>query len=354
MHIINGNVYVGTNLLKNSELFTDILTSSRLLIITDQYISDLYLPMLLSALAGHRIDTLILPTSEANKNWVLVEKILATLTQLQHDRSSTVISLGGGVIGDLAGFAAAIYMRGTNWLQIPTTLLAQVDAAIGGKTGCNYLGQKNLLGCFYQPKAVVSDLAVLQTLSEREYLAGLAEVVKYGIACDAVFFNWLEEHVLLLKNRDLAALEYVIVRCCEIKLKLVALDETDRGPRLALNFGHTFGHALEAASMFELYLHGEAVAIGMLLATRLAVKLNLVMPEVLNRLHNLLQRLALPLQWQQNSHKLSEVVDCMAADKKKHAGQLRLILPCALGEVRVIQGLDFKCLEELIEDYAST
>lgn len=360
MHLISAKnktssypVYIGYNILQNIKLFKDNLKNSRLIIVIDNIVSDLYLTAILNLFVAYSIDVITIGVGEEHKTWDSVSKIIEILTQKKHDRFSTLISFGGGVVGDLAGFAASIFMRGISWIQVPTTLLAQVDAAIGGKTGCNYLGVKNLIGTFYKPRAVVIDVALLKTLAEREYLSGLAEIVKYGMACDGEFFVWLEINSYKLKNRDTQVLQQVIHRCCKIKLAVVELDEKDEGLRRTLNFGHTFAHALEAATKFQRYLHGEAVAIGMLLATRLAVKLGLVGPELLERLRKLLGSLGLAFELEHVACTADVLFNYMTNDKKNHAEQLCLILPCALGEVRVIQGFKLEILEDLIEDYAS-
>jgi 3-dehydroquinate synthase len=360
MHIIRSQtnnssypVYIGTDFI-DSGLLQTLLPMPRIVLVTDQTVADIYLQTICETLTGFSLNLIILPPGEVNKNWEAVTKIIDVLVAFKHDRFSTLVSLGGGVIGDVTGFAASIFMRGINWLQLPTTLMAQVDAAVGGKTGCNYFGIKNLIGTFYQPQNVVIEIAFLRTLPDREYLSGLAEVVKYGMACDGEFFIWLEKHIYDLINRDPNILELAIHRCCQIKLELVQQDENDHGQRRVLNFGHTFAHALESATEFASILHGEAVAIGMLLATRLAVKLGLVERELLIRLYNLLNCIGLPLALPSEISSVGALYNFMMRDKKKQAAQLSLMLPCALGKIKVIQGLDLKCLEDLIQDYAST
>jgi 3-dehydroquinate synthase len=359
MHLIKAtmnnsscSVYIGNEILSESELLAETFKTSRLIFVCDEIIAKLYLSQILAALPNNSIDLLMIPAKEENKSWDSVMLILKTLSENRHDRYSTIVSLGGGVIGDLTGFAASVYMRGINWVQMPTTLLAQVDASIGGKTGCNFFGIKNLIGTFYQPTSVIIDIALLKSLQQREYLAGLAEVVKYGMACDAEFFVWLEEHHIALKNRDSNILQQAIRRSCEIKLKMVEADETDKGLRRSLNFGHTFAHALEAATNFKRYLHGEAVAIGMLLATRLAVKLAMVDNLLLERLKVLLSNLGLSFELETVNCSTDVLFNFMKSDKKSNAEQLCLILPCALGQVRVLYGFDLETLEDLIKDHA--
>lgn len=351
---LNNPIYIGEYILQQNNFWHDILPPTKILIVTDEIIAKLYLPQLLLALDKHNINTLILNSGEQHKTWDSVTKIIATLAQHKYDRSSTLISFGGGVIGDLSGFAAAIFMRGINWVQIPTTLLAQIDSSLGGKTACNFLGYKNLIGTFYNPSAVITDFSLLKSLPHREYAAGLAEVVKYGMACDSNFFYWLEDNIQLLVKKNSTVLATAIEKCCAIKLAIVKQDEKDLGIRRALNFGHTFAHALEAATNFQHYLHGEAVAIGMLLATRLAVRMGLIGQELLQRLYKLLNCLGLPTNWAETHLEVSMIYNYMLTDKKAHEGQISLILPYALGAVKVIQGLELKYLEEIIQENAST
>lgn len=346
------NIILGDNLLQQAAVFAPFIPNNKILIVTDTNVAPLFLPTLQATLASYRVDTMILSMQESNKNWEAVSRILQQLVDGSYDRFSTLISLGGGVIGDLVGFAASIYMRGMNFIQIPTTLLAQVDAAVGGKTACNFNGIKNLIGTFYMPTAVISDLYTLRSLPNREYQAGLAEVVKYGMACDADFFQWLDLHKAAIKMRDNKALNYLIARCCEIKLATVREDMHDNQRRQVLNFGHTFAHAIEAATDFSWYLHGEAVALGMLLATKLAVKMGLLLPQILDRLYNLLVYLGLPTYIQAGTVTTEVLYSYMAKDKKNCAGTLNLILPCALGQVKIVKQLNAEFLEGLLQSYA--
>lgn len=356
MHSViqNSNIYIDINLLSNSALFADLCRKSRLVLVTETYMQQHYLITLLPMLQGNDYSILTLSGGESNKNWASVEKIIQHLIEQQHDRDSILISFAGGVVGDLCGFAASIYMRGINWIQIPTTLLAQVDAAVGGKTGCNFAGHKNLIGSFHQPLAVLCDPQLILSLPEREYLAGLAEVVKYGMSCDADFFCWLEANVNLIKQRDLFSLQAIITRCCNIKASIVAQDERDHGLRMVLNFGHTFAHALESASGFEQYLHGEAVSIGMLLVTHLAVKLKLVDSDLLVRLRSLLVALGINTQYDSARYSMRMLFEYLKFDKKRQGAALRLILPCALGQVRALQYTDVNYLEGLMDGYANS
>lgn len=355
MHIIpaeptpnNYPIYLGT------DIFAQInaVCTGRSLLVVDANIMPLFTQKIKEVFIDP-IDIVVLDPSEQNKDWRSVEKILYSLITNHHDRSSNIISLGGGMINDLTGFAAAIYMRGISWFTMPTTLLAQVDAAIGGKTACNFAGLKNQIGCFYQPKAVIIDCASLATLPQREYIAGLSEVIKYGVIRDAKFFAWLERNVAQILQRDQAVLQTMILHCCEMKRKVVAQDATDQDLRMILNFGHSFAHAIESATKFNCLLHGEAVALGMLLATSLAVRLEIAEIGVYDRLLTLLTRFGLPVEVADLPCSISTICDFLAHDKKAHKKQPTLVLPLTLGEVRVVKDLDLKLIEELLADYVS-
>jgi len=347
-------IYIDADLLTNKLIFKTELNSSKIMIVTDSIVAEHYLDILLDTLAEYYPDTIIVDSGEAHKNWLAIEQIITSLAKQQHDRFSTVITLGGGVVGDLGGFAASIYMRGINLIHVPTSLLAQVDACIGGKTGCNFLGFKNLIGTFYQPNAVIIDSNLIKTLPDREYIAGLAEIVKYGVACDADLFSWLELNIDALNSRDASILQAAIKRCCDLKAKVVQQDEKDQEQRMILNFGHTFAHAIESATDFNYYLHGEAVSIGMLLATRLAVKLGHVGGSLLDRLATLLQALRLPISVDYDRYTPSMLCNFISNDKKKNSAQLSLILPCELGKVKVFRDIALNTLENLMEEYAIT
>jgi len=346
MKIIN-NVYIETGLMKNTPILANMLQLDSVIIITDNLVPSLYVENLRAMFDTKFVEVIELQSGEENKNFLAIETILAGFIRCKVSRFSTIIALGGGVVGDLAGFAAAIYMRGINWIQIPTTLIAQVDSAYGGKTGCNYHGKKNLLGAFHFPQLVLVDPEYIQSLATKEYISGLAEVVKYGVACDKDFFEWLEVNKLSIKNRDPSVLQTLVTTCCEIKTNIVAMDPRDQNERMALNFGHSFGHALEAATSFSDYLHGEAVAIGMLLATRLAVRMGMLERGILDRLRNLLEYFELPTM----GLPFSVLIDYMGDDKKNHADRLNLILPYALGKVKVVSLINIESLEGLMQSY---
>lgn len=344
----NYPIYIGTDLLSN--LNSNI--KQRKLIIIDKNVYP-YIDKMLSVNRISATEIYILKADEQSKNWSTVSKILDELILRRYDRASCLVSIGGGVINDLVGFAASIYQRGIDWHTMPTTLLAQVDASVGGKTGCNYAGFKNQIGCFFQPKSVIIDLGLLSSLPEREYIAGLAEVVKYGMVKDADFFAWLEVNADAILSRDKAVLQTIIKRCCVIKREVVAEDVRDRGVRMVLNFGHTFAHAIESATHFQEFLHGEAVALGMLLATRVAVVKNIVTDDVYIRLSMLLDRLGLPIDTGVLSSSINSVCDFLFRDKKVYNGQLILILPLHVGEVKVVDNVAPELIKDCITNYVS-
>jgi 3-dehydroquinate synthase len=289
--------------------------------------------------AGLRSDLLAVPAGEASKSLAQAERLWNELVALKADRTTAIVAVGGGVVGDLAGFVAASFARGLDFLQIPTTLLAQVDSSVGGKTGVNLPAAKNIVGAFWQPRGVLIDLDVLATLPEREYRSGLAEVVKYGVILDPVFFEYLERHADQLASRDAAALEHVIARSCRLKADVVEQDERElTGLRAVLNYGHTFCHAIETVSGYGTYLHGEAVAIGMVCASRLAESLGRIGPEVTERQRALLTRLGLPTVVSNLNH--DALVSAMQSDKKVEHGRLRFVLPSRLGNVELVGNVE--------------
>lgn len=350
MHKIN-NIHIGVNLFSDITLYIQYCKSSKILLLLDERVADLYLSTILATLKAFDVKTVILSHGERTKNWQSIEQIINALIEHDCDRNSTLISFGGGVIGDLGGMAASVYMRGINWLQIPTTLLAQVDSSIGGKTGCNYHGIKNILGTFYLPRAVITDIKLLDSLSAREYNSGLAEVVKYGMACDADFFAWLEQNRYAIKNRESETLQLMIKRCVQIKSDIVALDIHDHDVRRVLNFGHTFAHALEAASGLQPYLHGEAVSLGMLLASRLAVNIGILQTDILDRLTDLLVYLGLPIELDNAIYDHIELFSYMRFDKKRQGQKLQFILPCAVGKVIITDEITLDNLEGVLKNY---
>jgi len=275
--------------------------------------------------------SVVLPDGEQYKGWDAIERIASTLLQAAADRKTVLFALGGGVIGDMTGFAAAIYMRGVPFVQIPTTLLAQVDSSVGGKTAINHALGKNMLGAFYQPQRVIADLDTLRTLPDRELSAGLAEVIKYGPIADANFLAWLEANMDALRARDPSALAYAVQRSCEIKAWVVGQDERESGLRAILNFGHTFGHAIETGLGYGEWLHGEAVGCGMVMASDLSVRLGLMPPEFLARMTALIGRAGLPVK-APASIGVERFLNLMRVDKKAEDGEIRFVLIERLGQ----------------------
>jgi 3-dehydroquinate synthase len=329
-------VYLGNDLISNADMLATHISGQRVVIVTQKNIADLHLKKLMGALGKFQCDVIMLPAGEHHKSLTEWQKILDTMIELRHDRTTTLIAFGGGVIGDITGFAAACYLRGVNYLQIPTTLIAQVDAAIGGKTAVNHPQGKNLVGVFYQPRCVITDVALLLTLPDREYYAGFAEVVKYGLAFDRDFFQWLEQNVTQLLARSPVALQYAVATSIRIKAQIVMQDEHDHDLRNLLNFGHTLGHALETASDYQKLLHGEAVAIGMLLAARLSTTLHHFPQVDVVRVKNLLMALHLPVRTELPS--AEKLLSLLQRDKKVRAGKVKFILLTAIGSA--IQSTD--------------
>jgi len=328
-------IHVGPGLLARPELITEKLRQPRAAIVTNSTVGPLYLAPLARALAGRGIEvvTITLPDGEAHKNWQTLNLMFDELAAHRCERGTALIALGGGVVGDLAGFAAAVYQRGVPYIQVPTTLLAQVDSAVGGKTAINHPAGKNMIGAFYQPLAVISDTDTLATLPARELSAGLAEVIKYGLIRDREFFAWLESNVGRLVAREPEPLAHAIVRCCAGKAEIVALDERETGPRALLNFGHTFGHAIEAATGYGTWLHGEAVAAGMRLAARLSRRLGFIAAGDVRRVDALLD--AAGLDAQAPALGLERYLELMGHDKKVEGGRIRFVLLKGIGEAFV-------------------
>jgi len=321
-------IYIGSNILTTPSLISKVL-GQQLLVITNAEIAQYYLTPYLAALAAQyptlQIDSLLLPSGEQAKSFTAVETVINALAKQQHRRDTTLIALGGGVIGDIVGFCAACYMRGVAYIQYPTSLLAQVDAAVGGKTAINHPLGKNLIGFFHQPKAVVIDLNTLTTLPEREFRAGLAEVIKYGVALDPPFLNWVEQNLTQLLQRSGPWLQAMVGQALSIKAKIVAQDEYDQNLRLALNFGHTLGHALETQSGYQTLLHGEAVGIGMLGALYLSETVLGLAPQWRQRVQTLLQQIGLPITLPK-AVQFPALLATMQLDKKALQQQVRWVL----------------------------
>ncbi len=334
-------IVIGSGLLDGGFDLSEYARGSDCLVVSNETVAPLYLDKLLPGLAGRDVESIELPDGEAHKTIDTMQLILDKLVGMRANRDTTIVALGGGVVGDIAGFAAACYMRGVNFIQVPTTLLAQVDSSVGGKTGVNHPQGKNLVGAFHQPQAVLIDTDTLDTLPDRELSAGLAEVIKYGAICDAGFFAWLENNMSRLVGRDAEALAYAIQRSCECKAEVVAEDEREAGRRAILNFGHTFGHAIERCQGYGEWLHGEAVAAGMIMAAQLS---NLRREDV-ERLRSLVSAAGLPVEPPAISS--SDWMTAMGMDKKVQGKQLRFILLQGIGESFVSADYDAARLDEL-------
>lgn len=343
-------IVIGSQLLGDPQYLLPYIRGRQVCVVTNETVAPLYLSRLLEGLSEFdKVDTIELPDGEAFKTLDTVNRIFDLLLERRHNRSTTLIALGGGVIGDMTGFAAACYQRGVDFVQIPTTLLAQVDSSVGGKTGVNHPLGKNMIGAFYQPRVVLADMDTLQTLPGRELSAGLAEVIKYGLICDAPFFNWLETNMPQLLERDPRALAYAVDRCCRDKAAVVAEDERESGRRAILNFGHTFGHAIEAVQGYGNWLHGEAVAAGMVMAAELSRLRGSIDTELVERIRALLSAAQLPQEAPQGMA-VQQFLDAMAVDKKVLDGRLRLVLLRALGDAQIVDDTPRELLVEALEN----
>jgi 3-dehydroquinate synthase len=328
-------IHIGAHLLSSVELILPQLDLPRVAIVTNTTVGPLYLQQLAGVLRSRGVEVMsvVLADGERHKDAATLVRIYDALAEHRCDRKTTLIALGGGVVGDLAGFAAATYMRGIPFIQVPTTLLAQVDSSIGGKTGINHALGKNMIGAFYQPRLVLADTQVLKTLPAREFAAGLAEVIKHGLVRDAAFFAWLEQNMRQLLDGDPQALAHAVRRCCEIKAAVVAEDERETGVRALLNFGHTFGHAIESGLGYGTWLHGEAVAAGMVMAADLSQRLGYIAPADVERIVALLKLARLPTVAPDIAS--GRMLALMAADKKAEGGRLRFVLLDAIGAASV-------------------
>ncbi len=332
-------IHIGAGLLRRTALWRAAIRGRQVLVVSNETVAPLYLDRVMDGLEGLQAASLSLPDGESFKDIEHVGRVFEALAAMGASRDACVMALGGGVIGDLAGFAAACWMRGIDFLQMPTTLLAMVDSSVGGKTGVNLPAGKNLVGAFHQPRAVIADTATLETLPDREYRAGLAEVVKYGALGDAAFFAWLEKHAKALGAREDDVVSEAIARCCAQKAAIVARDETERGERALLNFGHTFGHALETACGYGALLHGEAVAIGMVQAATLSTRLGMAGDADGARLATLLDALGLPVTAPSGIDP-DVLLGHMRLDKKNLGGRLRLILWHGIGQADIVGDVD--------------
>lgn len=331
-------IHIGDAIL-DPALITPHIAGKQVMIVTNDTVAPLYLDKLKSILSGFQVDEVILPDGEAYKDLTHLNLIFDALLAKRHNRTTTLIALGGGVVGDMTGFAAASYQRGVNFIQIPTTLLSQVDSSVGGKTGVNHALGKNMIGAFYQPKLVLADISVFATLPDRELSAGLAEVIKYGLIYDRAFLDWLETNIEKLVARDPASLIYAVHRSCEIKAEVVAQDEREGGIRAWLNLGHTFGHAIETHQGYGNWLHGEAVAAGTVMALNLSARLGWISADEAEQGKALFVKANLPVD-PPVEMTADEFLSLMAVDKKVLDGQLRLVLLEELGRAVVTADYD--------------
>ncbi len=341
-------IHIGRGLVSNADLILPHLKRKHVAIVTNTTVAPLYLEQLSASLqaAGVSVISIILPDGEAYKNSETLNLIYDALLQNRCERSTTLIALGGGVIGDLTGYAAATYLRGVPFIQIPTTLLSQVDSSVGGKTGINHPLGKNMIGAFYQPQLVLADIDTLQTLPSREFSAGMAEVIKYGLIRDPDFFDWLEMHIEQLMALDESSISEAIYRSCQNKANVVARDEHETGERALLNLGHTFGHAIENAMGYGVWLHGEAVAAGTMMAADLSVRMGWLKPEDVKRIYALLTAANLPLEAPKLG--VEKYLDLMQLDKKVADGKIRLVLQQGIGKSVITSDYDEQKLKETL------
>jgi 3-dehydroquinate synthase len=346
-------IYIGQNLLSNPQLITPHVVAQQVMIVTNETVAPLYLDKVRAAYAQFNTHVVLLPDGEVYKTLESINRIFEQLLTQRYNRQATLVALGGGVIGDMTGFAAACYQRGIQFIQTPTTLLSQVDSSVGGKTGVNHPLGKNMIGAFHQPRCVVIDTDTLATLDDRQLSAGLAEVIKYGLINDPEFFSWLEAHADALLARDSNALAYAIARSCQDKAAIVAQDEHETsGTRALLNLGHTFGHAIETGSNYVGYLHGEAVAIGIHLAAQLSQHLGWLTLQEVERIKNLLQKVHLPVHIPAHIS-AEQMLALMQVDKKVQHGKVRLILLQGIGKSLLTEDYSAALLHKtLTEGYA--
>ncbi|MCP5208743.1 MAG: 3-dehydroquinate synthase [Hahellaceae bacterium] len=345
-------IYIGEALLADASLYAKHIVGRQVMVVTNDTVAPIYLDTLLSALSDYSVDSVVLPDGEQYKTLDTLNLIFSALLEKKHNRKTTLIALGGGVIGDMTGFAAACYQRGVNFIQVPTTLLSQVDSSVGGKTGVNHVLGKNMIGAFYQPKAVIIDVNTLLTLPPRELSAGLAEVIKYGLIRDDAFYKWLESHADQLLSLDVDAISYAIETSCLCKASVVAEDETEKDVRAILNLGHTFGHAIETHMGYGNWLHGEAVAAGMVMALDLSCRLGWVAESEIDRLKLLLKQVSLPIAGPA-SMTADDYLPHMLVDKKNVDGSIRLVLLERVGFAVVTSNYPSKALSQTLQACSS-
>jgi 3-dehydroquinate synthase len=345
-------ILIGKGLLNDSSLVNKFILSKQVMIVTNETIAPLYLDQLQQSLENREVQTTVLPDGEKYKTLDSMNEIITNLLSHRFSRNSCIVALGGGVIGDIAGFASACYQRGTDFLQLPTTLLAQVDSSVGGKTAVNHRLGKNMIGAFHQPVAVITDTNVLDTLDDRQLRAGLAEVIKYGLIRDRSFFEWLEKNIGNLLGRQDKALVYAIEKSCRNKADIVAQDEIESGIRALLNLGHTFGHAIETGLEYRDWLHGEAIATGMLMAADLSQRQSWLSYEDVKRIKAILLKTGLPVTPPESITAIN-MRELMAVDKKAKDGQIFLVLLKSIGNAQVTDQFDNKLLKETLNSFCS-
>lgn len=343
-------IHIGQNLLGKPELLAPHIHGQQVLVVSNETVAPLYLEKTLTALSEYQCESVILPDGEQYKTLDTTTLIFDALLKNHFDRQCTLIALGGGVVGDITGFAAATYQRGVNFIQIPTTLLAQVDSSVGGKTGVNHPLGKNMIGAFHQPQCVLIDIETLNTLEDNQLSAGLAEVIKYGLIRDAGFFDWLESNLDALLARDPGKLAYAIEHSCQNKAEVVAADEKESGQRALLNLGHTFGHAIESGMGYGAWLHGEGVAVGMLMAADLSHRLGSMTESQVQRIQQILEQARLPVTPPPELDS-DRFLELMAVDKKVMAGKIRLILLNDIGDSYISDNYDPKLLRETLDEF---
>ena len=338
-------IFIGNGLFNDVDLVAPYLGKGRVVIITNDVVAPLYLEKVKPLFAAHQCDQIVLPDGEAHKNLDTISHIYDKLLQDKFDRNTTLVALGGGVVGDITGFAAATFLRGVNYIQLPTTLLAQVDSSVGGKTGVNHALGKNMIGAFYQPRCVVADTTVLDTLAERDIKAELAEVLKYGLIDNVQFFHWLAANSSAIIQLDAACLIEVIKVCCVAKADIVAQDEKESGIRMLLNLGHTFGHAIETASGYGTWLHGETVAMGIVMAADLSMRLGWIDQNCAQQIRSVFEKnYGMPVVPPADIS-IKQYLDLMSSDKKAELGKIRFILLKSIGQAVIESDIDNDSLE---------
>jgi 3-dehydroquinate synthase len=341
-------IFIGQQLLADTDRIKPYIHGKQVMIVSNTTVAPLYLDKVKAMLDGFQVAEVILPDGEKFKNLTVLDQIYSALLENAFDRSCTLIALGGGVVGDMTGYAAASYQRGVNFIQIPTTLLSQVDSSVGGKTGVNHALGKNMIGAFHQPQCVIADIDSLNTLEDRELSAGIAEVIKYGLLGDAAFTDWLEANMDKLLARDPEALIYAVNRSCQDKAEIVAADERESGQRALLNLGHTFGHAIETGMGYGEWLHGEAVGTGMLIAAEMSKRLGWINEADLQRVDKLIDKASLPTRAPAKIT-TDKFIQLMGRDKKALGGQIRLVLLKAIGESVVTADYDPQILRDALD-----